>query len=132
MIKDRIKEFKSEYKKLRATEKSTKKTGKAYCKSEYPGKKNKSERDECLKKLEVDIKTLETEITKVFADLNAMLIELDVLQKNRHEIKEQSKDMREAIRNIKRSLLQEYMLFKRCAFLGYRKSNSTQKILRLK
>lgn len=131
-MKDRIKEFKSEYKKLRATEKSTKKTGKAYCKSEYPGKKNKSERDECLKKLEVDIKTLETEITKVFADLNAMLIELDVLQKNRQEIKEQSKDMREAIRNIKRSLLQEYMLFKRCAFLGYRKSNSTQKILRLK
>ena len=40
--------------------------------------------------------------------------------------------MRETIKKIKRSLLQEYMLFKRCGHLGYRKSETRRKTKRLR
>jgi len=40
--------------------------------------------------------------------------------------------MRETIKKIKRSLLQEYMLFKRCGHLGYRKPDTKRKTKRLK
>lgn len=130
-MKAMIKEFKSEYHKLRSAEKSTKKSGKAYCNAEHSGRKEKSARDECLKKLEADIKAIEQEIAKVFADLNQMQVELDKLQKNKEAVKDNSKQMRETIKNMKRSLLQEYMLFKRCGHLGYRKPETKRKMKRL-
>ncbi len=131
-MKARIKEFKSEYRKLRAAEKSTKKSGKAYCKAEHPGRKEKPARDECLKKLEADIKSIEREIAKVFADLNQMQVELGKLEENKEAVKDNSKQMRETIKKIKRSLLQEYMLFKRCGHLGYHKPETRRKTKRLK
>ena len=60
-----------------------------------------------------------------------MQVELGKLEENKEAVKDNSKQMRETIKNMKRSLLQEYMLFKRCGHLGYRKPDTKRKTKRI-
>jgi DnaJ-domain-containing protein 1 len=118
-IKAKTKQLKRELTALHSSQKQTKKLGKEYCKNTHPGRKEKTKRDDCLKKLDVDIKTLEREIIRVIAELNALAQEVVRLENTRDDAKKIGKEIQERVRTIKRSLLQEYILFKKCGHLGY-------------
>ena len=118
-IKGKTKQLKREITSLRSIQKQTKKVGKEYCKNTHPGQKEKTKRDDCLKKLDVDIKALEREIVRLVEELNGLLQESMSLENTSDDVKTMNKEIQERVKVIKRSLLQEYILFKKCGYLGY-------------
>ena len=63
--------------------------------------------------------TITEEIKELVDEINELQDELKELKEEKEFGKNQSTDMKEKIRTLKKSLIQEYMLYQKCAHLKY-------------
>lgn len=125
-VKQKIKSLKAEYKNIKAEYNKTKKAGKTACNKDFPTKKEKEQKKKCLKELEEELALFNEEMDNVFDELNKLEDQLRELMVQKSENKDELLELREKIKTIKKSFLQEYMLYKRCHHLTYKKSSSNK------
>tara|TARA_B100001093_G_C26844367_1_gene1022056 strand:+ start:215 stop:3361 length:3147 start_codon:yes stop_codon:yes gene_type:complete len=103
--------------------------GQTYCNNKF--KTNKSSIPQCIKDFNeeikifaIDIKSIEEEIQKIKHELDYLTDNQKQNKKNKKQQKESLKDLKDKVKKIKQSIIQEYILYKKCAFLKYKNSNS--------
>ena len=119
-LQDEIKKFKADLKAKRGIFKESKTNAKTTCNERYPdAKKQKEERKNCIEELKAEYEELSEEIKELVDEINELQEGLKELKEEKEFGKNQSNDMKEKIRALKKSLIQEYMMYQKCAHLNY-------------
>ena len=85
------------------------------------GNENKNERKKCLEELKEKLLTHNKDLTQLLQKLDDIQKEYEQMNNDKVEQKEKNKKLKEKIKFIKQSILQEYMMFEKCAHLKYKK-----------
>lgn len=127
-INDKLLELKEDTKKIKLEIRdkklfieTTRKQHNKNCHSKYPGNENKNERKKCLEELKEKLLTHNTDLTDLLQKLDDIQKEYEKMNNDKVEQKEKNKKLKEKIKFIKESIIQEYMLFEKCAHLKYKK-----------
>ena len=119
-LQEEIKKIKSDLKEKRGIFKESKVNAKNTCNERYPDAKNqKEERKTCMEELKQEYEDLSEEIKELVDEINELQDQLKELKEEKEFGKNQSNDMKEKIRKLKKSLIQEYMIYQKCAHLKY-------------
>ena len=119
-LQDEIKKFKVDLKEKRGIFKESKTNAKTKCNERYPdAKKQKEERKNCIEELKTEYEELSEEIKELVDEINELQEELKELKEEKEFGKNQSTTMKEQIRELKKSLIQEYMMYQKCSHLKY-------------
>ena len=89
------------------------------CKEQFPGVKNKDEYLDCLESAKEDIEELENLIQELTEQLNDLNSQLDKLMAEKPNLKDNN-NIKLKIKKMKDSLIQEYIMYKKCQHLQYK------------
>jgi hypothetical protein len=129
-LKEDTKQIKLEIRDKKSFIETTRKEHNKNCHSTYPGNENKNERKKCLEELKEKLLTHNKDLTDLLQKLDDIQKEYEQMNNDKVEQKEKNKKLKEKIKLIKQSILQEYMLFEKCAHLKYKKLlNNLTKLL---
>ena len=118
-LKAKIKEMKAEYKIQRQDFNDFKKQGKQEC-SKY-SKNEKDEKKQCLEDLKEEIDELNEKLKELLEQIKELEDKVYELKEYDGNAKNLKKELKERLKSAKASLLQEYMLYKKCAHVKYNK-----------
>ena len=119
-LQHEIKIFKTDLKERRGFFKDSKADAKNTCNERYPdAKKQKEERKKCIEGFKEDYEKLSKEIKELVDEINELQEELKELKEEKEFGKNNSKDMKEKLRQLKKSLIQEYLMYQKCSHLKY-------------
>ena len=118
-LKTKIKNMKAEYKTKRQLFNEYKKSGKSACDEKYPDISQQVEKTKCIEEFKSEIDILNNDLKHTMHDIKTLEDELYDLNKNKNTNNDSFTDMKNKVKSIKRSLIQEYMMYKKCAHLKY-------------
>ena len=119
-LKQQIKILKEEIKTKKSELTDEKKNVKKECDEAFPGKENKSQHKDCIESSKEELEELENLIKELVQQLDSLSDELTKLNNNKEKTKDYSKKIKEEVKLMKKSLLQDYILFKKCQHIIYK------------
>ncbi len=119
-LKQQIKILKEEIKTKKSELTDEKKNVKKECDEAFPGKENKSQHKDCIESSKEELEELENLIKELVQQLDSLSDELTKLNNNKEKTKDYSKKIKEEVKLMKKSLLQDYILFKKCEHIIYK------------
>ena len=128
-LKIEISKIKAEYKEKKTLAKESKHAGTSNCNELYPGTENKEKKKECLEEFKAEYEALNSDIKELMEKITNLQDELKILNDEKDIQQGTSKDMKEKLKLLKNSLIQEYILFKKCAAFKYveiKKNNKSE------
>lgn len=126
-LREKIKEMKKEYKLDKGVFNETKNSVNETCNHKFPGPENKDERDKCIEDFKKEIDERNEELKQRLEEIKELEEQLKELNEDKEFVKGTSKMMKEKLKEVKNSLIQEYMMYKKCAHLKYVKIVETEK-----
>ena len=117
-LDQQIKIMKESIKKKKSELVNEKKIIKKNCDKEFPGKKFKAEHDDCIESAKEELEELENLIIQLSDELNDLTESLKKLKSDK-SIKDDNK-LQEQVKLMKKSLFQDYVLFKKCENIVYK------------
>ena len=118
-LKIKIKELKTEYKEKKTLAKESKNAGIAKCNRDFPNSSQKNEKEKCLEKFKKEFDILNENLKEILDEINDLQEELKELNDEKDFGKNSSKEMKDKLKLLKNSLIQEYILYTKCANLKY-------------
>ena len=118
-IKQQIKTLKPTISQHKKELKQQQQDVKKECLKQFPGKKYKDEYLDCLEAAKEDIEELENLIQELIEQLNDLSSQLDKLMAEKPNLKD-SNNIKLKIKKMKDSLIQEYIMYKKCMHLQYK------------
>ena len=97
-----------------------KKNIKKKCDESFPGKKNKSLHKDCIESAKEELDELENLIKELVQELDNLNNELTNLKNNKEKQGYDTTKLKERVKLMKKSLVQDYMLFKKCENIIYK------------
>ena len=97
----------------------SKTAGTTACNEKYPGSDKAAERKQCLQEFKAEIDALNQDLKELMDQIKELQDELYELNESKDDIKTDNKEMKEKLKLIKKSLIQEYMMYQKCAHLKY-------------
>ena len=122
-----IKQSKQKYKDLKQELNDVKKTKTDACKSKFASKEDKSKLKECLDSIKEELQDKTDELNELMEEIQNMQEQLDELEESKNDVKLANKEDKEKLKKLKASLLQEYMLFKKCMIIDYKTALNSNK-----
>ena len=126
-IRQQIKTIKPTISKHKKDLKQQKEEIKKECKQQFPGAKNKDKYLDCLESNKEDIEALENLIQELVERLDELNTELEKLKTDKFKDGETNATIKQKIKQMKQSLIQEYIMYKKCQHLQYKNNQSTKK-----
>ena len=118
-LKIKIKELKTEYKEKKTLAKESKNAGIAKCNRDFPNSSQKNEKEKCLEEFKKEFDILNENLKEILDEINDLQEELKELNDEKDFGKNSSKEMKDKLKLLKNSLIQEYILYTKCANLKY-------------
>jgi len=125
-IKIEIKKLKAEYKEKNALAKESKNAGIAKCNADFPNASQKDEKKKCLEQFKQEYEALNNNLKELIDKMNNLQEEFEKLNEEKEFGKNSSKEMKDKLKLLKNSLIQEYILYKKCTHLKYIKLKDTK------
>ena len=119
IIKIEIKKLRAEYKEKKTLAKESETAGIAGCNERFPDPSQKDERKKCLDEFKEEYDALNNNLKELVDKISDLQEELEELNEEKDFGKNTSKEMKEKLKLLKSSLIQEYILYKKCAHLKY-------------
>ena len=118
-LKEKIKLMKADHKLKKQIFNESKTAGTAACREKFPGPDQGNERKQCLQEFKAEIDALNEDLKELMDQIKELQDELYELNESKDDIKTDNKEMKEKLKLIKKSLIQEYMMYQKCAHLKY-------------
>ena len=122
-----LKQSKQKYKDLKQELNDAKKTKTDACKSKFTNKEDKSKLKQCLDSIKEELQDKTDELNELMNEIQNMQEQLGELEESKNDVKLANKEDKEKLRKLKASLLQEYMLFKKCMIIDYKTALNSNK-----
>ena len=117
-IKEKIKQFKNDIKNNKLTIKTITEDIKKRCKAETT---NKTDYNRCIQQIEIETELYDERIQQALDEINLLNRNLDRIKDNEVNEKLLKNRLKKEAKAIENSLLQEYVLFKKCQNFKYKK-----------
>jgi len=125
-LKIEIKKLKTEYKEKKTLAKESKNAGIAKCNEDFPSASQKDEKQKCLQQFKEEFDALNDNLKELVDKISDLQEEIEELNEEKEFGKNTSKEMKDKLKLLKNSLIQEYILYKKCAHLKYIKLKDTK------
>ena len=129
-MREEIKKMKEVYKNEKEKINRIKKDETADCNSRFPNTSEKAEKKKCIDELKINHSKLLDELKVLTQEIKNAQDELYELNENKDIANGINKNLKDELKKIKKSFIQEYHLFQKCAHLTYKilKDNSSEKL----
>ena len=118
-LKAKIRTIKAEIKEMRTNIKDFKTLENTSCKEKFPDSTQKAELKKCLADMKEEINMMNEDLKTLVDEMNAFQSELTELDKNKYDANITKKQFKEKLKLLKNGLIQEILLYNKCAHLKY-------------
>jgi superfamily II DNA or RNA helicase len=126
VLKIEINNLKEELREKKMLLKESKNAGIIKCNEKYPDPSQKDEKKKCLEQFKEEYNELNNNLKELIDKISELQKELDDLNGEKQFGKNTSKEMKNKLKLLKDSLIQEYILYKKCAHLKYIELKNTK------
>ena len=128
-LKNKIKKLKEEYKEKKDIYKEFKSSGKVACKEQHPN--DKEARNQCIEEFKEEVNSLNDDLKEIMTKIKELQEQINRVNAN-NAPQGEIKNMKDRLKQIKKSLLQEYIMYVKCGHLKYKDLSNKSSVKSIK